>query len=228
MSLDLMGAPSQTSTIERGLDAVSFGPEHISAYALTLEPGTPFATAAGAGRLLVPDDDAVAELLERTDARLEAAGLRRYEVSSWARPGRESQHNQRYWRRAAVLGLGVGAHSSEPASEAAPFGSRSANERSRRWLARSRRGAAPPERERLARRPRGRPPSWRATQRRFAAAQFAASSNGPAHFGAPSTFTSRPAPRARTGTGADRACWLLADTVATHFVAAPVDAAERA
>jgi oxygen-independent coproporphyrinogen-3 oxidase len=240
LSLDLIvGAPGQTrGDLERDLDAtLAFGPEHVSAYALTLEPGTPFATAARANRLVVPDDDAVAELLERTDARLEAAGMRRYEVSSWARPGREAQHNQRYWRRAPVLGLGVGAHSTEPPTGRAPFGSRSANERSLpAWLARIEAGRSdPPEGERLGEATARGEAAFLAlrTRRGLAAAQFAAEFGAvPRHFFGPAIDTLIADGLLHESPNGDLAlapsAWLFADTVATHFVAAPVDSAEGA
>jgi oxygen-independent coproporphyrinogen-3 oxidase len=153
VSLDLLfGAPEQTlADLDADLDALlDASPAHVSAYALTLEEGTPFARAAADGRLVVPDDDAVAALLERVVARLEAAGIRRYEVSSFARPGSESRHNRRYWERRPVLAIGPGAWSSEPASEAAPFGARRANRRDlSAWQAAIERGEAgaadPPE-----------------------------------------------------------------------------------
>jgi oxygen-independent coproporphyrinogen-3 oxidase len=132
VSLDLLfGAPGQTADeLERDLAAaVAHAPQHVSAYALTLEEGTPFARAAANGRLALPDDDAVAEMLAAVAERLEDAGIARYEVSSFARPGRESRHNRRYWDRRPVLGIGPGAWSSEPPSAAAPFGARRANDR---------------------------------------------------------------------------------------------------
>lgn len=144
VSLDLLfGAPGQTQAdLERDLDAaLAFGPEHVSCYALTLEEDTPFARAVERGRLVVPDDDAVAAMLERLVERLDASGLARYEVSSFARGGFESRHNRRYWERRPVLGIGPGAWSSEPASEAAPFGARRANARDLAlWQARIERG----------------------------------------------------------------------------------------
>src|SRR5690606_16346365 len=77
----------------------------------------------------LPDEDEAAAMLERLAARLEAAGLARYEISSFARPGRESRHNRRYWRREPVLAIGPGAVSSDPPGPGAPFGSRRANPR---------------------------------------------------------------------------------------------------
>ncbi|MBM4382912.1 MAG: radical SAM family heme chaperone HemW [Deltaproteobacteria bacterium] len=155
LSLDLIfGAPGQTeAALRRDLTAaLARRPEHVSAYALTLEPGTPFARAVAADKLEVPEDDAAAEMMLALGERLEAAGLARYEISSWAQPGRESLHNRRYWQRRPVLGLGVGAHSTEPAREGAPHGARSANERALgQYLERIEAGhSAPPEREALS------------------------------------------------------------------------------
>ena len=240
VSLDLIvGAPGQgEAEVARDLDAaLAFGPEHVSAYALTLEPGTPFATAAGSGRLVVPDDDAVAELLEQTDARLEAAGLSRYEVSSWARPGRESRHNQRYWRRAVVLGLGVGAHSTEPPSARARFGSRSANERGLpEWLARIEAGGFhPPEGERPGEATARGEAAFLAlrTRRGLVAEEFAAEFGAaPRHFFGAAIDSLVRDGLLRESPNGDLAptarAWLLADGVATHFVAAAVDATEGA
>lgn len=130
VSLDLLfGAPEQSlAALDADLDALlAFAPEHVSAYALTLEGGTPFERAARDGRLVVPDDDAVAEMIARVCERLGAAGIRRYEVSSHARPGFESRHNRRYWERRPVLGIGPSAWSSEPPDADAPFGARRVN-----------------------------------------------------------------------------------------------------
>jgi len=130
LSLDLIfGAPEQREEdFARDLDeTVGFAPQHVSAYGLTVEPGTPFARAAERGQLKLADEDSVALMMERAAAQLTQAGLVPYEISSFARPGFESQHNRRYWERRPVLGIGVGAWSSEPPSPGAPFGRRSAN-----------------------------------------------------------------------------------------------------
>jgi putative oxygen-independent coproporphyrinogen III oxidase len=130
LSLDLIfAAPGQDlAALEADLaEAAAFAPEHVSAYALTLESGTPFARAAARGRLALPDEDLAAAMMVRVAERLEAAGLPSYELSSFARPGFEAVHNARYWARRPVLGLGMGAWSSDPASPEAPFGSRRAN-----------------------------------------------------------------------------------------------------
>lgn len=132
LSLDLIfGAPQQREEdFARDLDeAIGFAPQHVSAYGLTVEPGTPFSLAATRGQLALADDDSVASMMELAAARLTAAGLAPYEISSFARPGFESQHNRRYWERRPVLGIGVGAWSTEPPTPAAPFGARSSNVR---------------------------------------------------------------------------------------------------
>ncbi|NNL67050.1 MAG: hypothetical protein HKP30_12455, partial [Myxococcales bacterium] len=132
ISLDLIfGVPDQSdASFEADLDAVlAFAPEHVSAYALTFEPETPFGRALAAGKLSAPPDDRVAERYERLAERLAAAGLPPYEISSYAAPAHRARHNQRYWRRQPVLGLGVGAHSTEPRSAEAPHGARRHNVR---------------------------------------------------------------------------------------------------
>jgi len=91
--------------------ALAWQPEHLSLYALTLEPGTPLARAVERGLLSVPDDDVVAEMAELAEAKLTAAGWTHYEVSNWARsPGLVSRHNLIYWKNGSYLGLGAGAH----------------------------------------------------------------------------------------------------------------------
>jgi oxygen-independent coproporphyrinogen-3 oxidase len=132
LSLDLIAAaPGQDlAAFERELAAaIAVAPDHISVYELTLEPGTAFARAAERGRLAVADEDTAARMLERAEEQLEAAGYRRYEISSYARPGREAVHNQRYWQRRPVLGLGMGAVSNDPPSAGRPHGARRTNPR---------------------------------------------------------------------------------------------------
>jgi oxygen-independent coproporphyrinogen-3 oxidase len=114
LSADLIyGAPQQApGELFADLDQlIAAGVPHISTYALTLEPGTPFARAHAAGRLALPDEDTLLVMLRGLRARLAAAGFEHYEISSHARPGQRSRHNQRYWARRDVLGLGVGAAS---------------------------------------------------------------------------------------------------------------------
>lgn len=133
VSIDLIvAAPAQRlPDLERDLDeTLGFAPEHVSAYQLTIEPGTPFARAAARGQLALADEDEAVAMLELLAERLAAAGLARYEISSFARPGHEARHNRRYWQRRPVLGIGLGAWSSEPASRDAPHGARRVNVRS--------------------------------------------------------------------------------------------------
>jgi oxygen-independent coproporphyrinogen-3 oxidase len=133
LSLDLIAAaPGQDlAAFDRELEAaLSESPDHVSVYELTLEPGTPFARAAERGRLAIADEETAARMLERAEERLAAAGYRRYEISSYARPGQEALHNQRYWDRRPVLGLGMGAVSNDPPAEASPHGARRTNPRS--------------------------------------------------------------------------------------------------
>jgi putative oxygen-independent coproporphyrinogen III oxidase len=82
-------------------------PAHVSAYALTVEPGTPLAR----DRARHPDDDTLARRYETADAMLGGAGFRWYEVSNWARPGHECRHNLLYWEQGDYLGVGCAAHS---------------------------------------------------------------------------------------------------------------------
>jgi len=91
---------------------VELRPEHVSAYALTIEPATPLGRAVDAGRTPSPDPDGQADMFELACELLGAAGYEHYEVSNWALPGRECRHNLGYWERRPYLGLGAGAHSS--------------------------------------------------------------------------------------------------------------------
>ena len=120
LSIDLMfGVPGQSlDDWRRAVDAaVALAPEHVSAYALTVERGTAFGAAARAGRLVRPDDDAVAQMFEHAGAAFAAAGLVRYEVSSYARPGRQARHNRLYWSLAPYLGAGASASSLRPLAD---------------------------------------------------------------------------------------------------------------
>ena len=105
----IYGAAGETveswrTTVER---ALALQPPHISAYGLTVEPGTPLADQPARH----PDDDDQADKYELADELLTAAGLENYEVSNWARPGHESRHNFLYWRQADYRGFGCAAHS---------------------------------------------------------------------------------------------------------------------
>ncbi len=87
--------------------SLSHPPSHVSAYALTVEPGTPLAR----DPRRYPDDDVQASRYEIVDAALSAAGYRWEEVSNWALPGHGCRHNQLYWRQGEYLGIGSAAHS---------------------------------------------------------------------------------------------------------------------
>jgi oxygen-independent coproporphyrinogen-3 oxidase len=120
ISCDLMfGVPGQSSDDwRRSLEAlVALGPEHVSAYALTVERGTAFGALDRAGRLTRPDDEAVASMFSFARDILLAAGFEHYEVSSYARPGRRAVHNRLYWTGAAYLGVGASAASFRPLTD---------------------------------------------------------------------------------------------------------------
>lgn len=132
LSLDLIfGVPGQgRAEVARDVaEAASFGPTHVSAYELTVEAGTPYATGVARGTLTPPGDEDVLAMMDAVGEGLAAAGLPAYEISSYARPGFESVHNRRYWERTPVLGLGMGAWSWEPPRPDARFGARRANPR---------------------------------------------------------------------------------------------------
>jgi oxygen-independent coproporphyrinogen-3 oxidase len=111
-NLDLIyGAAGETldqwrATLE---GAIALRPFHISAYALTVEAGTPLALEPERH----PDDDDLADKYELADELLTAAGLANYEVSNWARPGHECRHNILYWQQGDYRGFGSAAHSHE-------------------------------------------------------------------------------------------------------------------
>jgi oxygen-independent coproporphyrinogen-3 oxidase len=110
VSVDLLYAcPGQDlGTWERTLDeALAWAPDHLSAYALTLEPATPFGRRPPGG---LPDEDLQVAQFEALVERTARAGLARYEISNFARSGRRSRHNLGYWRREDYVGLGPGAH----------------------------------------------------------------------------------------------------------------------
>ncbi|MBI3014084.1 MAG: radical SAM family heme chaperone HemW [Candidatus Tectomicrobia bacterium] len=114
LSIDLMFAvPGQTLEQWRWTlsAAKALGPDHISCYHLTLEPGTDFYRLWRQGGLLLPPEEDGVAMLEETMDFLPAAGFEHYEISNFALPGRRSLHNQTYWRNQEYLGLGAGAHS---------------------------------------------------------------------------------------------------------------------
>jgi len=110
-NIDLMYAlPGQTpDDLQRDLDtALAFQPPHLSLYHLTMEPNTVFGNQPPAG---LPDDDTAFDMLDQLVAATAAAGLQRYEVSAYARPGHRCLHNLNYWQFGDYLGIGAGAHS---------------------------------------------------------------------------------------------------------------------
>ncbi|MFU8804351.1 MAG: radical SAM family heme chaperone HemW [Bradymonadaceae bacterium] len=114
VSLDLIfGGPEQImDEWERDLDVVSTldGLAHLSAYHLTIEPGTAFFMRHRRGTLVVADDELATDMMERLIDRTNELGFERYEVSNFARGGARSRHNTNYWTGGEYLGLGVGAH----------------------------------------------------------------------------------------------------------------------
>lgn len=114
ISMDLMyGLPEETvDDFRHDLQAmVELLPEHISVYGLQLEPGTAFYKMKENGKLKLPDEEAVEAMYDLMVDFLPAKGYGRYEISSFAKTGRESRHNLSYWRDAEYLGLGAAAHS---------------------------------------------------------------------------------------------------------------------
>ncbi len=110
ISLDLMLAiPSQTpESLTRSIDFVSsLSPEHISAYLLKIEEGTPF----WKNTPDMPDEDESAELYEQCVSELSEKGYIRYEISNFSKKDKESRHNLKYWNAEEYLGFGASAHS---------------------------------------------------------------------------------------------------------------------
>jgi len=117
LSVDLMfGVPGQTlDGWRRAVDEViALRPEHVSAYALTVERGTVFGARERRGDLPRPDDEVVAGMFQHARQAFGAAGLVPYEVSSYARAGRRARHNQLYWALGPYLGAGASAASFRP------------------------------------------------------------------------------------------------------------------
>ncbi len=114
INLDLMyGLPGQTPADFRAtIDAaLALSPEHLSMYSLILEEGTPFYERYAQKAELLPSEDALAEMADDTLWMAEDAGLARYEISNYAKPGYECRHNLGYWLRREYLGIGCAAHS---------------------------------------------------------------------------------------------------------------------
>jgi oxygen-independent coproporphyrinogen-3 oxidase len=113
LNLDLIyGLPEQAvetwlTSLRRVLD---LHPEHLSAYCLSLEHGTPFGKWAQRGLMPVPDVDLAADMYDLASQELKAAGYEQYEISNWALPEHQCRHNLQYWRGEPYLGFGAGAH----------------------------------------------------------------------------------------------------------------------
>lgn len=113
INLDVIyGTPTETDEdLSRTLDAVlEADVDHVSAYSLIVEDGTAMARKVRRGELPAPDEDTLADRYDAIDSRLRQAGFSWYEVSNWAKPGGECQHNLIYWRSGQWWGAGPGAH----------------------------------------------------------------------------------------------------------------------
>jgi oxygen-independent coproporphyrinogen III oxidase len=114
IGIDLIyGVPGQSmdvwlSTLRA---AVALTPDHLSCYQLTLEKGTPLAERCSRGEVVLPEEAVQADFFCNTSKFLEENSYLHYEVSNFARPGRESRHNGKYWNHTHYLGLGPAAHS---------------------------------------------------------------------------------------------------------------------
>ncbi|MFT2748380.1 radical SAM family heme chaperone HemW [Clavibacter sp. Sh2036] len=114
VSLDLIyGTPGESIDDWRASleQAIAQEPDHLSAYALIVEPGTKLARQIRRGEVPEPDEDLQADMYELADRMLGEAGYEWYEVSNWARGGRRSRHNLAYWQGHDWWGVGPGAHS---------------------------------------------------------------------------------------------------------------------
>lgn len=131
-SVDLIFAlPGQgLDDLRVDLDALlARAPPHVSLYGLTFEPGTPFGRAEASGRIRAPDEEIWRAQYDLVVERMTEAGLERYEVSNFARPGHRAVHNEAVWRGGCYAGLGPGAHGYQP------DGHRTLNEAEpQRWL----------------------------------------------------------------------------------------------
>ncbi len=117
INVDLISAiPNQTveSWEQSVRNILELNPEHISAYSLIVEEGTPFYERYGEGAAdedLLPSEEDERFMYQRTEELLEEAGYHRYEISNYAKPGKECRHNLGYWERKEYLGLGLGSSS---------------------------------------------------------------------------------------------------------------------
>jgi putative oxygen-independent coproporphyrinogen III oxidase len=131
-SLDLIYAnPGQTlRDLANDLDtALRFQSPHLSAYNLTIEEGTPFHREYRGGRIRLLNEEEEISMAELIERRLSDAGLQRYEISNYARPGFHSRHNVNYWQSGDYLGIGAGAHSHKRVANHGIYGRRWWNEK---------------------------------------------------------------------------------------------------
>ncbi len=119
ISFDLIaGLPKQTNASWRQSlsEAIALGPEHISIYMMEIDEGSRLGlevlqSGSRYSARDLPSEESMAEFYELAQAELQSAGYGQYEISNWAKPGFESRHNLKYWRREPYLGFGAGAHS---------------------------------------------------------------------------------------------------------------------
>ena len=119
ISFDLIaGLPKQTDTSWRTslAEAIALTPEHISIYMMEIDEGSRLGlevlqSGSRYSAKDLPSEEAMAEFYELAQTELKSAGYVQYEISNWAKPGYESRHNLKYWRREPYLGFGAGAHS---------------------------------------------------------------------------------------------------------------------
>jgi oxygen-independent coproporphyrinogen-3 oxidase len=131
-NLDLIYASPTQSLAELSADleaALEFRPPHVSAYNLTFEEGTPFYHDYRNGKMTSLGEDEEIAMAELIETKLAGAGLRRYEISNYARPDYRSRHNVNYWRYGDYLGLGAGAHSYWKVDSSVVSGRRWSNEK---------------------------------------------------------------------------------------------------
>lgn len=119
ISIDLIYALPGETLGQWGEDlrrAMALRPEHVSAYALSFEEGTPLYACLGRGEVSEPSEDLYAQMYAMLARTLRCAGYEHYEISNFALPGRRARHNSSYWAGVPYLGLGAGAHSFDGAS----------------------------------------------------------------------------------------------------------------
>lgn len=112
ISLDLMyGLPGQTlsSWLETLGIALALEPDHLSIYELTIEKETVFGDLQEQGKLILPGEDVILQMMQATQEETARKGFHRYEISNYARPGKECLHNINYWQNGSYIGIGAGA-----------------------------------------------------------------------------------------------------------------------